>query len=107
MATIYTYTVQYQGVQYLTSRSTSVHKSAQVFNSLCTGLVLNTVGNYYIIQIFYQVAMFVYFILKWIIAGKSGHKTDDRAFLHMRYLLFYPVYLLGKKPTTLLLPSMR
>ena len=62
MATIYTYTVQYQGVQYITSRSTSVHKSAQVFNSLCTGLVLNTVGNYYIIQIFYQVAMFVYFM---------------------------------------------
>ena len=34
----------------------------QVFSSLCTGLVLDTVGNYYIVQIIYWVAMFVYFM---------------------------------------------
>ena len=48
MATIYTYPVQYQGVQYITARSTSVHNCTQVFSSLCTGLVLDIVGNYYI-----------------------------------------------------------
>ena len=34
----------------------------QVFSSLCTGLVLDTVGNYYIVQIIYSVAMFFYFM---------------------------------------------
>ena len=62
MAIIYTYTVQYQGVQYINAKSTSVHNVHKFYISLCTGLVLDTAGNYYIIQIFYKIAMLVYFM---------------------------------------------
>ena len=97
MATIYTYTVQYQGVQYITSRSTSVHKSTQVFNSLCTGLVLDTVGNYYIIQIFYQVAMFVYFMAYRTILFKMDNAYKSLFFSFLILLIDFDVVALEKK----------
>ena len=62
MAIIYTYTVQYQGVQYINAKSTSVHNVhnftiLSVLDSYWTLQVIITLYKY-----FFKIAMLVYFM---------------------------------------------